>query len=214
MSDLTRQQLCAQLAISESTVRRLELEGLPFTPAGRKKTYRLDEVKAWLRASSHFHPATVKPLPRYLDPQKCNEPDAWEDMPDALRKYLYGPSGVPPKIEPTTPAPPLTSHQRKKLRLEAERRKKEDRRALVTFHANKRRSAKLQRTPPWADLDAMRGIYEQASRLTRDTGIPHHVDHVIPLQGKLVSGLHVPGNLQILTGSENSKKRNHFEIKP
>jgi hypothetical protein len=50
VSDLTRQQLCAELAISESTVRRLELEGLPFTPVGvRGKRYDLAEVKAWLR---------------------------------------------------------------------------------------------------------------------------------------------------------------------
>jgi hypothetical protein len=89
-----------------------------------------------------------------------------------------------------------------------------DRPALVRFHANKRRAAKLKRTPSWADLEAMRGIYAEAARLTRDTGIPHAVDHIYPLQGKLVSGLHVSGNLQILTASENSRKRNHFEVEP
>lgn len=49
MSEISRQALCAELAISESTVRRLELEGLPFTPVGRGKRYDLAEVKAWLR---------------------------------------------------------------------------------------------------------------------------------------------------------------------
>lgn len=50
MSDLNRQQLCAALSISESTVRRLEREGLPFTPIrSRGKRYDLDEVKRWLR---------------------------------------------------------------------------------------------------------------------------------------------------------------------
>ena len=50
MTDITRQQLCAALAISESTVRRLELDGLPHTPIGRRgKRYNLDEVKTWLR---------------------------------------------------------------------------------------------------------------------------------------------------------------------
>jgi hypothetical protein len=50
MGSLTRQQLCAELAISESTVRRLELDGLPFTPVGvRGKRYDLAEVKSWLR---------------------------------------------------------------------------------------------------------------------------------------------------------------------
>lgn len=50
MSELNRQQFCAKLGISESTVRRLELEGLPFTPVGRGKRYDLDECKRWLRA--------------------------------------------------------------------------------------------------------------------------------------------------------------------
>jgi hypothetical protein len=83
--------------------------------------------------------------------------------------------------------------------------------ALVAFHASKRRTAKLKRTPPWAELEAMRAVYAEAQRLTAETGIPHHVDHDIPLQGELVSGLHVLANLQILTGSENSRKHNHFE---
>jgi excisionase family DNA binding protein len=52
MTDLTRQQLCAALGISESTVRRLELKGIPFTPVGiRSKRYNIDEVKQWLRAN-------------------------------------------------------------------------------------------------------------------------------------------------------------------
>lgn len=50
MSELNRQQLCAALNISESTVRRMELDGLPYTPIGiRGKRYNLDEVKKWLR---------------------------------------------------------------------------------------------------------------------------------------------------------------------
>lgn len=49
-TDITRQQLCAQLGISESTVYRLEQDGLPFTTVGRKaKRYNLTEVKTWLR---------------------------------------------------------------------------------------------------------------------------------------------------------------------
>ena len=50
MSDIRRQDLCAALGVSESTVRRLEKEGLPFTPVGvRGKRYDLAECKRWLR---------------------------------------------------------------------------------------------------------------------------------------------------------------------
>jgi hypothetical protein len=71
------------------------------------------------------------------------------------------------------------------------------------FVVQKRNAAKLQRTPPWADLDAILQIYSN-----RPDG--YEVDHIIPLQGELVSGLHVPSNLQYLTKSENSTKHCRF----
>lgn len=59
-SELTRQQLCAALGISESTVRRLELEGLPCTPIGKRaKRYDLAECKKWLR-ENQCQPGSTK----------------------------------------------------------------------------------------------------------------------------------------------------------
>jgi hypothetical protein len=128
-------------------------------------------------------------------------------------------------------------HQ-ERLRLESELRKAQDQRmaearkhaaiyaaaykaarpmrraALVRHHANKRRVAKIRRTPPWADHEKIREIYDAALKLQAETGIAHHVDHVIPLQGKLVSGLHVENNLQVLPWHENITKRNRFEVEP
>ena len=52
MSEMNRQQICAALGVSESTIRRLEQAGLPFTPVGaRSKRYDLAECKAWLRSN-------------------------------------------------------------------------------------------------------------------------------------------------------------------
>lgn len=76
----------------------------------------------------------------------------------------------------------------------------------------RRKAALIKRTPSWADLDKIKLFYLEAERLTKATGIPHEVDHIIPLQGKLVSGLHVHNNLQVITRSENRSKQNKVNL--
>lgn len=71
------------------------------------------------------------------------------------------------------------------------------------LYAANRRAALFNRTPVWADLNKINEIY---------TNCPegYHVDHIIPLRGKYISGLHIPENLQYLTAEENLKKSNKF----
>lgn len=76
-----------------------------------------------------------------------------------------------------------------------------------------RRLAKLQRTPAWltdVDFERIGNEYKLAALLTKLTKSPWHVDHVIPLQGKMVSGLHVPSNLRVLPAKENICKSNNY----
>lgn len=65
-------------------------------------------------------------------------------------------------------------------------------------------------TPSWADQDAILAIYDDAARLTIETGEKHHVDHVIPLHGKNVCGLHVAENLEAIPARENVRKGNRW----
>lgn len=75
----------------------------------------------------------------------------------------------------------------------------------------KYRAALIQRTPAWlnqADLAEIDGIYHFANLMQQITGVEYHVDHIEPLQGLNVSGLHVPWNLRAIPAQENVAKGN------
>lgn len=76
-----------------------------------------------------------------------------------------------------------------------------------------RHSSKLQRTPKWlSDFDKLKikCLYQVASMYSRESDQVWHVDHIVPLQGETVSGLHVPWNLRVIPGTDNMRKNNKF----
>ena len=79
----------------------------------------------------------------------------------------------------------------------------------------KRRAAKLKRTPSWSsteDEQKIKDLYIKAKELEKKYNVKYHVDHIIPLQGKLVSGLHIFSNLQVITAIDNMSKSNTYNI--
>lgn len=85
----------------------------------------------------------------------------------------------------------------------------------ILVNTRRRQAAKLQRTPKWmteSDHKVIWGFYEIAAMLTKHNKEAWEVDHIIPLQGKLVSGLHVPSNLQLMRAFDNRSKANRFEV--
>jgi hypothetical protein len=80
-------------------------------------------------------------------------------------------------------------------------------------HCAKRRAAKNCATPKWANLSAIQEFYIKASELEKIKNEKYHVDHIVPLKGKNVCGLHVEHNLRVIPAIDNLRKSNrHKEI--
>jgi hypothetical protein len=77
--------------------------------------------------------------------------------------------------------------------------------------AAKRYATKRNATPAWVDMDAINAFYIQAEKATIETGIEHEVDHIVPLLGRTVCGLHAPWNLRVIPAKENRAKSNQFD---
>ena len=96
---------------------------------------------------------------------------------------------------------------------EAKKQWKKNNPGKVQADTVKRRAAKMKRTPAWLSVDdfwLIEQAYELAQLRTKLFGFSWHVDHIVPLQGKYVSGLHVPENLQVIPGVENVSKANRY----
>jgi hypothetical protein len=89
--------------------------------------------------------------------------------------------------------------------------RKQNRAGLNAYNASRRAMAR-QATPGWADKAAIREIYEEAVRLTAMTGVRFHVDHIVPLKGKNVCGLHTQDNLRVVPHYENESKGNRWQV--
>ena len=71
-----------------------------------------------------------------------------------------------------------------------------------------RRAMQRAAMPWWADSAAIEKIYLEARIRTQATGVPHHVDHIVPLVSTFVCGLHVPANLRVIPAFDNHSKGN------
>lgn len=91
----------------------------------------------------------------------------------------------------------------KKFRAKRLNETPDEHRATRSYEAMTRRAGLAKRIPAWANKEAIAAIYAGRKK-------GQHVDHIIPLFGKLVSGLHVENNLQYLTASENMKKNRKY----
>lgn len=78
------------------------------------------------------------------------------------------------------------------------------------FQRAQYRAAQNQATPKWANDFYIKEIYNLAKQRSETTGFKWHVDHVVPLNSKIVCGLHVESNMQVIPGLENIQKSNKW----
>ena len=89
-------------------------------------------------------------------------------------------------------------------------RNRAENRPIRAAYENKRRANKLNATPPWVDDGFVSHIYQRADLIRKKTGLAVHVDHIVPLKGDGVCGLHVENNLRIISAHENWSKGNRL----
>lgn len=80
--------------------------------------------------------------------------------------------------------------------------------ALASHHAMKRYADQLRATPAWANMFLIERHYIEAHKLSDSTSVPHDVDHIVPLRGRGVCGLHVDYNLRPMPSIDNKRKSN------
>lgn len=87
--------------------------------------------------------------------------------------------------------------------------------AYILANNKKYSCSKINRTPSWLsenDFWMIEEAYVLAKTRTKLFGFKWHVDHIIPLQGEIVCGLHTPTNLQVIPGVQNIKKKNFYVV--
>jgi hypothetical protein len=92
--------------------------------------------------------------------------------------------------------------------VESSKRYRDSGRAYIAWV--KYEQTKKKAMPVWADTKAIYDLYLQCKNLNLSSNVLYHVDHIVPLQGKNVCGLHVEYNLRIISAKENQSKGNKF----
>jgi len=67
-------------------------------------------------------------------------------------------------------------------------------------------------TPAWANQSAVIAVYRSRALIEKETGVPHDVDHIVPIINRRVCGLHCEFNLRVIPASENRRKSNKFDV--
>jgi len=162
----------------------LRKDGTPRKPKGCKPIYTPEEAMERRRARDR---ETKRKL-RAADPEKyAAQVTEW--------------------VEKQKGTPRFKKKQRLSTKMWRQKNPERAAAAQAVTDAKRRRNGK-NATPPWVKKEDLRAVWLLARKLTAETGVPHEVDHIIPLLHPHVSGLNVPWNLRAIPKKENRDKRN------
>ena len=167
----------------------------------------MDENKKYCPTCKEVLPADLF----YLTPSRLK--DKYRSVWDCFSREckVCSRAGARRRYQKNYVSAPGDDEQRRQWREDKKRLYHQNRHALMA-RASKNRSEKLKRSPAWANKKKIERVYQLAAWAFKYTDESLEVDHIIPLQGKNISGLHVENNLQILTRSENRGKCNSFAL--
>ena len=175
---------------------------------------------AWLAENPRPHPS-IKIVD--MTQEQAREYDRWvqKKKRDKSRKFLNAKRSEQRKADPSIAERQAARHKERYATDEDYRERRLARyreryasdptfKARDTARQSKRIASLLQRTMAWGNEAIIDEFYKIRAEITELTGTRHEVDHVIPLQGAKVSGLHVENNLRVISYSENGAKWAHF----
>ena len=120
--------------------------------------------------------------------------------------YAADPAGFLKKHEKWRRKPQVAQKLREKSN--AWRKSNLSRKAAIS---SRRYARQVRSSLSLSNTKAIVAIYQQARDVSLTSGIPHQVDHIVPLFGKGICGLHVPWNLRVIPKDENASKHNRWD---
>ena len=172
--------------------------------ACRAAYYRQPEVRA--RMTEHARSWRSKPENKAKIVAYCNRSDVKEKLRRYSKKHYAENTDYYREAHQKLIAQEAYRHRAREI----SRAWSKANRAKENERVRRRLAALQKASPAWANVEEMRLVYQFAVALSQATGVAYEVDHIVPVRGKTVCGMHAESNLQVLRAELNRAKSNRW----